>query len=211
MTPVSVHEADITSDAPTAPARSRAETRRRLIEAGTELFASSGLHAVTSAQIARRAGVASGTFYLHFQDKKALFREIVFEALDRLRQRQDRAAAAAGRDAREEYRVRTAELLRFAEENRDLIRVLFGRDHSAADLGEDVIERVVPDIESRLRERVVAGGAPVTLHLGAAAQAVAAMTVRVVAWWVEDPARATREEIVDTLLRMHPGYGREDG
>jgi AcrR family transcriptional regulator len=207
---MSVREAEVTADAPTAPARSRAETRRRLVEAGTELFAGSGLHAVTSAQIARRAGVASGTFYLHFPDKKALFREIVFEALDRLRERQDRAAASAA-DARAEYRARTAELLRFAEENRDLVRVLFGRDHPAAELGEDVIERVVPDIESRLRERVAAGAAPTTLHLGAAAQAVAAMTVRVVAWWVEDPTRASREEVVDTLLRMHPGYGREDG
>jgi AcrR family transcriptional regulator len=207
---VSVHETTITADAPTAPARSRAETRRRLVEAGTELFASHGLHAVTSAQIARRAGVASGTFYLHFPDKKALFREIVFEALERLRQRQDRAAAALGGAPREEYRVRTAELLRFAEENRDIVRVLFGRDHPAADLGEDVIARVVPEIESALRERIAEGSAPATLHLAAAAQGIAAMTVRVVAWWVEDPQRARREEIVETLLRMHPGYGRED-
>ena len=41
-------------------------------------FAEEGLHAVTSARIARRAGVATGTFYLHFADKHVLFEEIAF-------------------------------------------------------------------------------------------------------------------------------------
>ena len=33
-------------------------------------------------------------------------------------------------------------------------------------------------------------------------QAVVGMWARVVAWWAEDPARATRETIVDTLTRI---------
>ena len=72
-----------TGEPTSAAARSRADTRRRLVEAGTDLFARDGLHGVTSARIARAAGVATGTFYLHFKDKEALFREIVFAALAR--------------------------------------------------------------------------------------------------------------------------------
>jgi AcrR family transcriptional regulator len=194
---MSVGELDV-SRSEGAAARSRRETRRRLIEAGTELFARRGLYGATSAEIARQAGVAAGTFYLHFKDKRDLFREIAFAALAQLRQRED--AAAAGASGRvEELRARYHELLRFAEENRNLVRVLFGRRHEAADLGEDVLDAIVPGLEERLR-----GGAGPGLHPAVAAQALAAMVSRVLAWWIEAPERASRDEVVETLLRLHP-------
>jgi TetR/AcrR family fatty acid metabolism transcriptional regulator len=190
--------------ADSAPSRSRQETRRRLLEAGTALFAGRGLHGVTSAQIARRAGVATGTFYLHFRDKEALFREIVFAALRELFARQDRAALGQVPGSESELRVRTAELLAFAEDNRDLIRVVFGRGGESATLGEEVLDAILPGIEERLRRRAAEGRTPPGLHAGAAAQAHAAMLTRVLAWWVEDPSRASREEIIHTLLLLHP-------
>ena len=55
----------------------RLETCRRLPEADTEFFAEDGVRAVTSSAIARRAGAATGTFYLHFPDKHALFEPLV--------------------------------------------------------------------------------------------------------------------------------------
>ncbi len=221
---MSVAEAEISPSAESAPARSRAETRRRLVAAATELFASEGLHGVTSARIARQAGVAAGTFYLHFPDKKALFREIAFAALAELRARQNRAAqeaakAAGGRqaakaadprqahDPAEELRARTEELLRFAEERRSLVRVLFGREQEASYVGEDVLDAIVAGIEERLRERAAAGELPAHIHPEATAQAIAGMTARVVAWWVEDPSRAPREQVIETILRMHPIHG----
>ena len=63
----------------------RAATRERLRQAGLELFAERGLHGLTTHDIAHHAGLAAGTFYLHFQDKQALFREIALEALDEMR------------------------------------------------------------------------------------------------------------------------------
>jgi AcrR family transcriptional regulator len=191
----------------TAPARSRADTRRRLAEAATELFARSGLHGVTSARIAAAAGVATGTFYLHFKDKEALFREIAFAALAELRERQRRATQGLeDGDPRALVRARTAELVAFAEENRSLILVLFGRGHEAAGLGDDVLDSLIPGIEDALRSRALAGQLPEGLHPATAAQAIAAMHSRVVAWWVEDPTRATRDEVTKTLCRMHPVY-----
>ena len=74
-----------------APARSRSATRERLLSAGKSLFAERGIHGVTSHDIARRAGVAAGTFYLHFKDKAELFREIALEAVAELRSRLVRA------------------------------------------------------------------------------------------------------------------------
>jgi AcrR family transcriptional regulator len=188
----------------TAPARSRADTRRRLLEAATELFAREGLHGATSARIAREAGVATGTFYLHFRDKEALFREIVRAALAELRARVGRAFQSAGSDPRAQVRARTAEIVSFAEDNRTLIRVLFGRRQEAGELAEEVLDALIPGIEESLRSRAARGDLAPGLHPGVAAQAIAAMSSRVLAWWVEDPTRASREQVIETLCRMHP-------
>ena len=199
---MSVAESDVTI-AETAPARSRAETRRRLVEAGTTLFAESGLHGVTSAQIARRAGVATGTFYLHFADKEALFHEIAFAALAELRARQERVSGGLVLGSREYLRVRTEELIAFAAEKRELIQMVFGRAESAG-LADQVREAVVPEIQRHLERRLREGRAPADLHPAVAAQAHAAVLTRVIAWWAADPSRATPDEVVATLLRMNP-------
>ena len=187
-----------------APARSRIATRRRIVEAGTELFACEGLHAVTSARIARAAGVASGTFYLHFEDKKHLFREIVFAAVARLQHAQGRAAAAAGPELHDQIRARISELATFAEQNRTLVTLVFGRDHEAASLDQDVLEALRPIVEEALRGRAESLQLSGTFPPAVATQALLGMQTRVIAWWSEDPSRATRDEIIETLCRMHP-------
>jgi AcrR family transcriptional regulator len=189
--------------AESAPARSRADTRRRLLEAGTALFAENGLHGVTSAQIARHARVATGTFYLHFADKEALFHEIAFAALAELRARQERASAGVALGSREYLRLRTEELIAFAAEKRELIRMVFGRAESAG-LADEVREAVVPEIQRWLERRAREGVAPPDLHPAVAAQAHAAVLTRVIAWWATDPTRASREHVVETLLRLNP-------
>lgn len=190
-----------------APARHRAETRRRLVAAATELFAREGLRGTTSTQIARAAGVAAGTFYLHFADKEALFREIAFGALAELRARMDAAhRAAAGPSLEAPLRARMAELVAFAEERRDLVRIVFGRGHEAGTIGEEMADELFPGVELRLRERIAEGRADPGLHPAVAAQALIASWTRIVAWWVEDPSRASREDVVETLVRLHPVF-----
>ena len=77
------------------PARQRrAEvTRARLLQAGLRLFEAEGFHATSSKKIAREAGVAIGSFYNYFQDKKALFLELFQE---RALAQQQRALEEAG-------------------------------------------------------------------------------------------------------------------
>lgn len=189
-----------------APARHRAESRRRLVAAATELFAREGLRRTTSTQIARAAGLAAGTFYLHFADKEALFREIAFGALAELRERMDAAQRAAGGDVEEQIRARMQCLVAFADEQRDLVRIVFGRGHEAGTVADEIADQLFPGVEARLREHVAEGRADPALHPAVAAQALIATWSRVVAWWVEDPARAPRAAVVETLLRLHPVF-----
>ena len=53
---------------------------RRLRISARELFVKDGYHITRPQDIARGAGVASGTFYLHFKDKKAAFLDFAEEA-----------------------------------------------------------------------------------------------------------------------------------
>jgi AcrR family transcriptional regulator len=61
-------------------ARRRRETEARLIDAALEVFCVRGYDAATTAEMARAADVAAGTFYLHFRDKRAAFERLAREA-----------------------------------------------------------------------------------------------------------------------------------
>jgi AcrR family transcriptional regulator len=66
--------------------RNKAEKRRRIVAAGRFLFQTRGFDATTAAEIAARAGVGAGTFYLYASSKEdllvAVFKEDVQQAWD---------------------------------------------------------------------------------------------------------------------------------
>src|SRR6478672_8343589 len=55
----------------------RDERRAAILAAALEEFAARGFAATRLDDVARRAGVAKGTIYLHFRDKESLFQELV--------------------------------------------------------------------------------------------------------------------------------------
>jgi AcrR family transcriptional regulator len=63
------------------PASSRAtraaERRAAIVDAAMEEFIARGFAATRLDDIAKRAGVAKGTIYLHFKDKESMFEELV--------------------------------------------------------------------------------------------------------------------------------------
>lgn len=189
------------ASAPRARGTRREATRRRILEAATRLFARDGLTGTTSVAIARGAGVATGTFYLHFPDKHALFDEIVTTTLADLRQRQERAWADRDADC-DELRCALEVLVDFTRERRDLIRVAFERGAESAAVAHRIQDDVAGRVEAALRRQAEHESLPI--HPAAAAQARAATLIRVIAWWAEDPARATREEIIETLYHLAP-------
>src|SRR5215468_5659920 len=64
-----------------APASNRAaraaERRAAIVDAAMEEFIARGFAATRLDDIAKRAGVAKGTIYLHFKDKESMFEELV--------------------------------------------------------------------------------------------------------------------------------------
>ena len=189
---------DVSSSSDRAPGRSRTATRERIFKSGTALFAARGLHDVTTHDIAAEAGVAAGTFYLHFPDKQTLFREIVFEAVEDLRQ-QLIAARGGAPDHAAAVRAQADVLLGFAEQRGDLVRILFGRDSEARGLGADVLDHLALGLRERLTRSQAEGATPPQIDPAVAAQAIVGMWSRVLAWWIEDPAKVTRDDLIETL------------
>ena len=58
------------------PAPAAELTRQRLVRTALELFTTRGYHDTTTAQIAKKAGIAEGTIYRHFASKQQLVNEL---------------------------------------------------------------------------------------------------------------------------------------
>lgn len=57
----------------------REQKRRFILNAAAAAFGAKGFHEVTVKDIAQRAGIAHGTFYLYFKDKKDVYRTLAAE------------------------------------------------------------------------------------------------------------------------------------
>lgn len=62
------------------PKTKRGQQRRRdLLAAAEDVFSEKGFMSASIADITRRAGTAQGTFYIYFESKDQLFREVMLE------------------------------------------------------------------------------------------------------------------------------------
>lgn len=71
----------VVKDAPKR--RRREETRERLLEAATSVFAQHGFDRSTVDEVVREAGFSKGAFYVHFESKEDLFWAMLEERIDR--------------------------------------------------------------------------------------------------------------------------------
>jgi AcrR family transcriptional regulator len=62
----------------------KAERRQQILNHARDVFAKRGYYAAKIDDIVTAAGIARGTFYLYFEDKRAIFEEIVDRVFTRL-------------------------------------------------------------------------------------------------------------------------------
>lgn len=102
-------------------ARRRARTRADLLAAARKVFARSGYHEASIADITGEADVGVGTFYLHFRDKDAIFNTLIEEQYMHIRQR-------VASEIRQQGKISLAILIhilyREAYEDRDVFRLV---------------------------------------------------------------------------------------
>jgi AcrR family transcriptional regulator len=108
----------------THPTTARGQrTRQALVEAAEKVLGEKGFERASIADITRQAGVALGTFYVYFADKRALLVEVVDGLADRLKA--ELAEAIAGEDDRLEVERRGLRaFFAFTSRHRQLYRVV---------------------------------------------------------------------------------------
>ncbi len=111
------------------------EVRGRIVDAGLAVFAEAGYAAASVARIAAAAGVSTGNVYRYFENKRALFDEVLPASFPRQLRALVRARVEALegvgdiRDLAREapYRVLSESLLQFALANRLRLVLLLGK------------------------------------------------------------------------------------
>jgi AcrR family transcriptional regulator len=105
-------------------------TRQRLVRAALELFTTRGYHGTTTPLLAKKAGVAEGTIYRHFDSKEHLLNEL-YRGAARWATKLVQDAAQGPGSARERLRAAARALVDGAARDPGVVRVLFLSDHGA--------------------------------------------------------------------------------
>ena len=126
-----------------------------------KLFAHSGYYATRVIDIVKSAGVAKGLFYWYFENKEALFREIVKATRDDLRRAQARAIESEP-DPVARLAKGIEASLRFTAENEHLYVLLrfAGTQDRFASLIEEAQEIHALDTASHIKAAIDAGEIP---------------------------------------------------
>ena len=198
---------------PNATSRSaqrREQTRRDLLDAARQVLSSKGYHRTKVADIVRAANVGVGTFYLYYPTKEALFVALVEDVVRLLRAQVDELQRSVT-DPVTLARVRNETFFRFANEHRDLFRIVFGHGDEFHDVVRRAQQLFIADVAENLRQGMQTGafrpGNPELL-----AHAFTGVALQVVHWWVEHssmPVEEVSQAVLDFL--MHGLGGKAEG
>ncbi|MEL7680660.1 TetR/AcrR family transcriptional regulator [Citromicrobium bathyomarinum] len=144
------------SPAPPATERGR-RTRRKLLDAATIEFGERGFHEASIASITRRAGVALGSFYTYFGSKEAIFRDLVRDLSEGVRQAAAQSLAERELDALETERAALGAFLAFAREHKEIYRIIDESEFVDPESYRLHYEKTAERILGRLRAGAAAG------------------------------------------------------
>jgi AcrR family transcriptional regulator len=99
------------------------QSRRRVLEAAERVFGEKGYFPTSITDITREAGVAQGTFYVHFQSKLHVFIELL-DALTDIVIETSHAAVATAKNRLEKEELGLAAYFRFVNEHPNWYRII---------------------------------------------------------------------------------------
>jgi AcrR family transcriptional regulator len=135
-----------------------AQRREAIITAGLDEFTARGFAATRLDDVARRAGVAKGTIYLHFKDKEALFQELVRTALVPLIGNLAAAPAAGGSVREILERFAETFVREIAETKRgDIVRLIVAEGARFPSLADFYFREVVSRGLAAMRKLIESG------------------------------------------------------
>ena len=198
---------EVAADADRTPRTERGRrTRRAILDAAAAEFGAQGFHEASISGITRAAGVALGSFYTYFESKDAVFRALVRDLSDQVREhvapdvRAAQHAVAAERAGLESF-------LRFVRLHKEIYRII----DEAEFVDPESFRLHYSSTADRIAARLAAGTARGELRPGLSeveAWAVMGMNVFLglrFGVWSEDRAPGEVADAVAELLRRGIG------
>lgn len=181
---------------------SKARTRQTIMRVARELFSRQGFAETYADEIARQADVGVGTIYSHFGDKDGLLREILLETADDLYQRIVRVYQNSSAAPLELARAHVDTLVTYIEENNQTSSFVLSLMLSGHPTARPMLDRAVEQVEQNILQGQAMGIFRQDINPQLAARAETQMNLGLLAWWAENPHRASREEVIDTLTKF---------
>lgn len=195
----------------------RAERRRQILDAAKQVFAEAGYHGASIHAIIERAAIARGTFYLYFEDKRAVFSDLMdrfFTALTMAINRIDVAPSAA--PVAEQARANIRAIIGMCLSDRAMTKILLSDAHGVdpafdrklATFYDAVVQLLTDSLRDGQKLGIVADGEPrvmAYLTIGALKELLyQAVTLGL----AEESAEVLTSQIFDFVsqgyLRVHP-------
>jgi AcrR family transcriptional regulator len=182
------------------------EVRQRLLDAGAALINEGGFNALRIEEIAARADLSVGTFYLYFDGKPDLFVNLVQDYTGRLRDR----LISAGGDAPTEQLSRSLDAyLDFVEENEKafvhFVRASGSMETNQGPLSTWALNSHATDLQPGLEEAIRRGEVR-AVNPVLASQAIIGLTQHLVVFWLEHKDVCSRADLEEFLLTF-VGFG----
>lgn len=176
-----------------------------ILQAAQEVFAEHGYHGTSIKEVARKAGVATGTIYLYLRNKEALFTALVDEVYDTVLSKIAAKRKGAG-DIQGKLQASMEAAIETLGKHQELAKVvLIQTGASNPAVGEqlaDLLGRLVELVETDIREAVEAGQIP-PQDSRIAATAFVGTFYHVVLSWLRDGYPATLEEAAGPLVEYN--------
>lgn len=171
--------------------RRKEKTRQELLAAAKTVLAAKGYHNTKVADIAAAADIGVGTFYLHYPTKDALFLELVEETARALKTEIEQARAKVDHVTDKVHAANSA-FFRFAQDNRDLFKIIFGHGNTFNELLRRVYAMFVADSVEHVTEGIQQRAfRPLSAEI--VANALVGMSAQVVSWWIEQDGPSAEE------------------
>jgi AcrR family transcriptional regulator len=136
--------------------RWRAMRRQRILEAARLVFARAGFDAASMDDIAFEAGMGKPTLYRYYGGKEKLFDAVFIDALDRLEEALDDAAARE-RNGRERLRMMISAIVPSFREHLASLRTLSGNAAGVERGQRSIFRRRREGLETRLANAIAYG------------------------------------------------------
>lgn len=183
------------SPQPSRHERHRLQTRQRLIESTLQLVLEKGFNSISIQDITDRADLGRGTFYIHFKDKE----EVVWTAFQNSFQALEQEAhKQLDRQMPQVEYYGLLNIFNHAGNNRDIYRVIFGKQGSASlsALAQDFLANVFLE---DIRKAPPPSGVNFYLPEEVETQILVGIITRMLFWWLETSNDYSAEKIASMI------------